>query len=121
MDGVIPGHSATSNTLIIYSPRNKQYYKLDSYMIDLYHLPGLVYSIIKYDGGLFCSLYHDAGPSYDEPYRPGTGVECQTPVSNVLRLGTAMGIHINFSVAGTKRPTSSNLMMPQQPRSQLHK
>jgi hypothetical protein len=53
MDGIIVGRSPTSNALLVYNPRTKQYYEPDSYRIDSYRLPGSVYSNIKYDGGLF--------------------------------------------------------------------
>jgi hypothetical protein len=56
MDGIVIGRSPTSNALLVYSPRNWQYYKPDSYRIDPYQLPASVYANIKYNGGLFCHL-----------------------------------------------------------------
>jgi hypothetical protein len=56
MDGIIIGSSPTSNALLVYNPRNKQYYKLDSYCMNSYCLPGSVYGGITYDSGLFCTL-----------------------------------------------------------------
>jgi hypothetical protein len=56
MDGIVIGRSTTSNSLLVYNPRNKQYYELDSYRLDSYRLPGSDYPDMKYDGGLFCSL-----------------------------------------------------------------
>jgi hypothetical protein len=56
MDGIIVGRLSTSNALLVYNPRNKQYYEPDSCRIDSYRLPSLVYHNIKYDGGLFCQL-----------------------------------------------------------------
>jgi hypothetical protein len=56
MDGVIVGRSPTSNTLMVYNPRNKQYYKPDTYCIDSYRLPCSMYPTLKYDGGLFVNL-----------------------------------------------------------------
>jgi hypothetical protein len=46
MDGVIVGWSPTSNALMVYNPRNHQYYKPDSYRIDSYWLPRLVYPLL---------------------------------------------------------------------------
>jgi hypothetical protein len=43
MDGIIIGCSPTSNALLVHNPWNKQYYKPDSYCLDSYHLPTLVY------------------------------------------------------------------------------
>jgi hypothetical protein len=56
MDGIVIGRSPTSNALLVYNPRNKQYYKPDSYRLDPYRLPGSAYPSIKYDGGLFVNL-----------------------------------------------------------------
>ena len=56
MDGIVIGRSPTSKALLVYNPRNKQYYEPDSYRLDPYHLPGLAYPSIKYDGGLFVNL-----------------------------------------------------------------
>ncbi len=56
MDGVILGRSSTSNALMVFNPWNNQCYEPDSYMIDLHHIPCLVYPTLKYDGDLFCSL-----------------------------------------------------------------
>jgi hypothetical protein len=47
MDGIIIGCSPTPNALLVYNPRNKQYYEPDSYPIDSYRLPGLVYPDLK--------------------------------------------------------------------------
>ncbi len=56
MDGIIIGHSPTSKALLVYNPRNKQYYEPDSYRLDPYRLPGSAYPSIKYDSGLFVNL-----------------------------------------------------------------
>ena len=53
MDGIAIGRSPTSNALLVYNPRNKQFYKPESYSLDPHHIPGAMYSNIKYDGGLF--------------------------------------------------------------------
>ena len=92
MDGVLVGRSPTSNALLVYNPCTKQYHELDSYRIDSYHLPGSVYSEVKYDGGLFCSLYCNGNPSFKEKYPPGTRVERIDPSSNMLFAGTVMDI-----------------------------
>jgi hypothetical protein len=92
MDGIIIGHSPTSNALLVYNPRNKQYDKPDSYRIDSYRLPGLVYSDMKYDGGLFCQLLRDDNPAMEEKYPPGTHVERIDPSTNMLLAGTVMDI-----------------------------
>ena len=92
MDGVIIGRSPTSNALLVYNPRNKQYYEPDSYRIDSYRLPCSVYCDLKYDGGLFCSLYRDENPPVEELYPPGTRVERIDPSSKFLLAGTVMDI-----------------------------
>ncbi len=92
MDGIIVGRSPTSNALLVYNPRTKKYYKPGSYRIDSYRLPGSVYSDIKYDGGLFCSLHRDDNPSFEEKYPPGTRVERIDPSTKMLLAGTVMDI-----------------------------
>ncbi len=72
MDGIVIGRSPTSNVLLVYNLRSKQYYEPDSYHLDPYHLPGLACLSIKYNGGLFCSLLHDNNPQFKEKYPPGT-------------------------------------------------
>jgi hypothetical protein len=47
MDGIIIGHSPTSNALLVYNPPNKQYYEPDYYPIDSYRLPSSVYRDIQ--------------------------------------------------------------------------
>jgi len=47
---------------------------------------------LKYDGGLFCSLYCDENPQVQELYPPGTRVECIDPSSKILLAGTVMDI-----------------------------
>ncbi len=56
MDGIVTSRSPTSKALLVYNPRNNQYYKPDSYCLDPYRLPGLAYPSIKNDGGLFVNL-----------------------------------------------------------------
>ncbi len=94
MDGIIAGCSLTPNALMVYNPRNNQYYKLDSYRIDSYRLPTLVDPNVKYDGGLFCYLLRDINPLMEEKYPPGTSVERIDPSTNILVAGTVMDIPI---------------------------
>ncbi len=72
MDGIVIGCLPTSKALLVYNPRNKQYYKPNSYRLNPYRLPGLAYPDIKYDSGLFCSLLRDDNPHFEEKYPPGT-------------------------------------------------
>ena len=66
MDGIVIGCSPTLNALLVYNPRNKQYYEPDSYRIDSYRLPTSVYPDVKYNGGLFCLLLWDNNPPMEE-------------------------------------------------------
>jgi hypothetical protein len=100
MDGVIIGRLPTSNALLIYNPQNCQYYEPDSYCIDSYRLPGLVYPDMKYDCGLFCLLLCDENPSFEEKYLPGTRVERVDPATNMLLVCTVMDIPIPRSGSG---------------------
>jgi hypothetical protein len=70
----------------------RQYYELESYRIDLYHLPCLVYPTLKYDRGLFCSLLQDDNPTFEEKYPPRMRVERIDPSTNKLLAGTVMDI-----------------------------
>ncbi len=81
MDGIAIGHSPTSNAMLVYSPCTKRYYEPDSYCLDPYLLPSLVYPDLRYDGGLFCSLVNDGSASMEELYPPGTRVEQIDPTS----------------------------------------
>ncbi len=92
MDGVIVGRSPTSNALLVYNPRNKQYYKPDSYRIDFYRLPGSMYPMLTYDGGLFVNLLRDSNPPYEEKYPPGTRVERIDLSKSMLLAVTVMDI-----------------------------
>jgi hypothetical protein len=92
IDGTIIGRFPTSNALLVYNPRNKQYSEPDSYRLDPYRLPGLAYPSIIYNGGLFCSLLCDDNPQFKEKYPPGTQVECINPITNILISGTVMDI-----------------------------
>jgi hypothetical protein len=47
---------------------------------------------MKYDGGLFCSLYRNYNPPIEELYPPGTRVERIDPISHMLLAGTVMDI-----------------------------
>jgi hypothetical protein len=100
MDGVIIGRLPTSNMLLVYNPQNRQYYKPDSYRIDSYQLPGLVYPDMKYDGGLFCLLLSDDNPSFEEKYPSGIRVDCIDQATNMLLADTVMDIPIPTSGSG---------------------
>jgi hypothetical protein len=75
MDGIVIGHSPTSNALMVYNLRKQQYYKLDIYRIDPDRLPTLVYPDIKYDSSLFNYLLCDKNPLMEEEYPTGTRIE----------------------------------------------
>jgi hypothetical protein len=92
MDGIVIGRSPTSNALFLYIPWNKQYFEPDSYHLDSYRLPTLVYPDIKYNGGLFYSLVHDNNPTMEEKYPPGTCLERMDPATNLLLAKTVMDI-----------------------------
>jgi hypothetical protein len=92
IDGVIVGRSPTSNALMVFNPQNSQYYELDSYRIDSYCLPCLVYPTLKYNGGLYCSLLQDNNPTFEEKYPPGTRVERIDPPTNKILGGMVMDI-----------------------------
>ena len=101
MDGIAIGRSPTSNALLVYNPRTKQYYEPDSYRLDPYCLPLSVYPSLKYDGGLFCSLLRDEGVSGEELYPPGTRVERMDTTTNMLLAGTVMDIPITPDTSGS--------------------
>jgi hypothetical protein len=105
MDGIVIGRSPTSKVLLVYNPRNKQYYVQDSYHLDPYHLPGLAYPSIKYDGGLFVNLLRDDNPQFEEKYPPGTHVECISPATNMLVSGTVMDIPLPIKVSDSTTDT----------------
>jgi hypothetical protein len=92
MDGIVIGRSPTSNALLVYNPRNRQYYDPDNYRINPYRLPASVYANIKYNGGLFCHLLQDNNPHIEEKYPPGTRVEQLDPSTNILLSSTVMDI-----------------------------
>jgi hypothetical protein len=95
LDGIVIGRSSTSNALLVYNPRNQQYYKPNSYRLDSYHLPSSVYPSIVYDGGLFVSQHHDGSAPINEPYPPGTRVEKTDPDTNITLSGMVMDIPID--------------------------
>ncbi len=72
--GIIIGCDPTSTAILVYNPCNQKYYKPDSYRIDPYRLPSLVYLNIKYDGGIFVSLHWDEIALISKPFPPGTRV-----------------------------------------------
>jgi hypothetical protein len=77
---------------LVYNPRNKQFYKPDSYRINPYCLPTSVYPDIKYNVSLFCYLLRDKNPHMEEKYPPGTRIERVDPAINTLLSGTVMDI-----------------------------
>jgi hypothetical protein len=101
MDSIAIGLSSTSNVMLVYNPQTKQYYKPDSYCLDPYRLPSLVYLTLKYDGSLFCSLYHDNNAPTEEYYPPGKRVEWIDPTTNILPAGTAMDIPQSTALSGS--------------------
>ena len=104
LDGIVLGRSPTSNALLVYNPRNKSYYEPVDYTIDPHRIPGAMYSEIKYDGGLFCSLKRDVTLSdQDEAYPPGTRVEHLDPVTKVTRSGTVMDIPMDPTVPDSEK------------------
>jgi hypothetical protein len=92
MDGIVIGRSPTLNALMVYNPRNQQYYKPSSYHIDPYRLPTSVYPDIKYERGLFCYLLHDQYPLMEEKYPLSTQIEQIDLSTNMLLLGMVMDI-----------------------------
>jgi hypothetical protein len=109
IDGIIIGRSPTSNELLVYNPQNCQYYKLDSYCIGSYWLPGLVYPDMKYDSGLFCSLLHDDNPSFEEKYPSGICVERVDQATNILLADTVMDVP--FPSSGSSDESTYNYMV----------
>jgi hypothetical protein len=97
MDGITVC-SPTSNALLVYN--TKKYYRPDSYCLDLYRLPSLVYPSLNYDGGLFCSLYQDDNPLMEERYPPGMRVEQIDPTTHMLLTGTVMNIPLHSNPTG---------------------
>jgi hypothetical protein len=95
LDGIIIGRDPTSTAILVYNPRNQKYYKPDSYRINPYRLPSLVYSTVKYDSGLFISLHRDKIASISEPFHSGTRVAKVHPTSGRTLLGTIMDIPLD--------------------------
>jgi hypothetical protein len=100
MNGIAIGRSPTSNALLVYNPRAKQYYEPDSYRLDPYQLPSSVYPSLSYKGGLFCLLYRDSNPHMEEKYPPSTRVKCINPTTNMLLAGTVMDIPLHSDPDG---------------------
>ncbi len=99
VDGIVLGRSHTSNALLVYNQRNKQFYQPDSYHIDPHRILGAIYPMIKYDGSLFCSLKRDNPILQDEEFPPGTHVEYVNPSTHVSCMGTVMDIPMDHMVA----------------------
>ena len=104
MDGIAIGRSASNNGLMVYNPRTKKFYEAKgSYRLDSYRLPCSMYSSIKYDGGLFCSLLRDGNPPMEEKYPPGTRVERLDKSTMILRSGTVMDIPLTSAPTGDRQ------------------
>ncbi len=99
MDGILIGHSPTSNAILVYNPRNQKYYELDSYCLDPYRLPSLVYPTIKYNGSLFVLLHQDDTAVISKSYPLDTQVEEVDPTSRSTRAGTVMDIPFDPSTS----------------------
>ena len=122
MDGIAIGRSPTSNAMLVYSPCTKRYYEPDSYRLDPFHLPSLVYPDLHYDGGLFCSLVCDGSAPMEELYPPGMRVERINPTSQLLIAGTVMDIPLSADVLGSPsylilfdNGTSASILLPEMP------
>ena len=89
-----------SNAMLVYSSCTKKYYQPDSYRLDPYRLPSLVYPDLRYDGGLFCSLVCDGSAPMEELYPSCTRVEQINPTARSLVAGTVMDILISTDVSG---------------------
>ncbi len=83
--------------MLVYNPRTKQYYEPNSYRLDPYRLPSLVYPSLEYDGRLFCSLFWDENVPIEELYPPGTRVKQLDPATNMLLAGTVMDIPLSMA------------------------
>jgi hypothetical protein len=92
MDGIAIGSLPTLNALLVYNPQTKHYYEPGSYHLNPYWLPSSVYPNLKYNGGLFCSLYCDKNPPVEEPFPLGTRVERLDWTTNIILAGTVMGM-----------------------------
>ena len=101
MDGIAIGCSPTSNAMLVYSPQTKRYYEPDSYCLDPYRHPSLVYPDLCYDGGMFCSLVCDDSALMEELYPSSTQVERFDPTTKLLVAGTMMDIPLSTDVSGS--------------------
>ncbi len=95
LNSIVIGWLSTLNALLVYNPRNQQYYEPNSYRLDSYCLPSSVYPSILYDGSLFVSLHHDGLAPPNKPYPPGTRVAKTNPDTNVTLSGRVMDIPLN--------------------------
>jgi hypothetical protein len=75
----------------------KKYYKPDTYCLDPYQLPSLVYPS---HGGLFLLLYRDDNPLIEKKYPPGTLIKRIDPTTNMLLAGTVMDIPLHSDPDG---------------------
>ncbi len=94
------GRSPTSNACLVHNPQTKKYYEPESYRLDPYWLPSLVYPNLKYNSRLFFSLYCNKNPFVEEPYPPGMQVERLDPSTKMLLAGTVMDIPLSTDSKG---------------------
>jgi hypothetical protein len=99
LDSIIVGRSPTSNAILVYNPCNQHYYKPDSYRLDPYRLPSLVYPTIVCNGSLFISLHRDDSSPISKPYPPGTQVKDFNKSTNVVRSDTVMDIPMDATLS----------------------
>ncbi len=95
LDGIVIGRSPTLNAILVYNPRNQQYYEPNSYRLDPYQFPSSVYPSVVYVGRLFVSLHREGIALISEPYPPGTQVEDVNPHTNTTQLGTVIDIPVD--------------------------
>ena len=106
LEGIAIGRSDTSNAMIFYNPRTRQYYELDTYKLDPLRLPSTVWpQYIQYDGGIFADLYRDANPHVPEPFPPGMRVLAFLPDTSSAAPGTISKIPLKDS-SSAMRPDS---------------
>jgi hypothetical protein len=95
LDRIIIRQSPISTKILIYIPRNQKYYKPDSYWLDPYRLPSLVYPKIKCNSSLLVSLRWDEVASISKPFPPGTRVADVHPTTGKTRSGMVMNIPLD--------------------------
>jgi len=98
MEGIAIGRSESSNAMVFFNPRTRQYYEPDTYKLDPSRLPSSVWpQEIRYDGGIFADLYRDDNPNVPEHLPPGTRVTLHHPDSSTTTTGTISTIPLKSS------------------------